>query len=60
MIFGIWMELRFAWILTNQTISQKGSKAYKIAQGGGRENVILVGVVNVSGRVLEAVITNQG
>ena len=34
----------------SQTIAPKGSKAYKITQGGGRENVIIVGVVNASGK----------
>ena len=27
----------------SQTIARKGSKAYKITQGGGRENVTIVG-----------------
>ena len=43
----------------SQTIPPKGSKAYKITQGGGRENVTILGLVNVSGRLLDPVITNQ-
>ena len=44
----------------SQTIAPKGSKPYKITQGGGRENVTIVGVVNASGRVQDPVIINQG
>ena len=43
-----------------QTIAPKGSKAYKITQGGGRENITVVGVVSASGKVMDPVIINQG
>ena len=43
----------------SQTISPKGSKAYKITQGGGRENITIVGVVNANGRIMDPVIINQ-
>ena len=39
-----------------QTIAPKGSKAYKITQGGGRENITVVGVVSASGKVMDPVI----
>ena len=47
----------------SQTITPKGSKAYKIrlyTQGRGIENVTIVGVVNESGKVLDPVIIYQG
>ena len=46
--------------LKAQTIAPKGSKAYRIMQGGGCENITVVGVVNASGRVMDPVIINQG
>ena len=35
--YGIWMRLFCLDIKKSQTIAPKGSKAYKITQGGGRE-----------------------
>ena len=43
----------------SQKIAPEGSKAYKITQGGGRENVTIVGVVNASRKVPDPVIINH-